>query len=99
MIRRPLRSRRTDRLVPYTTLFRSTLCMRDHQFRLVVEIPSFGLIRDGRPRWDHGFSPFGEEKGRLAVGFLAHLARMGRIVAADAEQPAHWKAEIGRAHV
>src|SRR3546814_3661639 len=47
MIRRPPRSTRTDTLVPYTTLFRSTA--RDHFFedffpRLAVQIDSHGLL-------------------------------------------------------
>src|SRR3546814_14488782 len=53
----------------------ATLCNRDHQYRLVEAIHRFWQIREGRPRWAHGFTPIGEEKGRRAVGILAQLAR------------------------
>src|SRR3546814_2648624 len=43
MIRRPPRSTRTDTLVPYTTLFRSTLIVNGHNDIMVPTINSFTL--------------------------------------------------------
>jgi hypothetical protein len=36
-----------------------------------------------------GITGLGEEERRLAVGILAHLAGVGRVVAPDAEDAAH----------
>src|SRR3546814_18720767 len=69
MIRRPPRSTRTDTLVPYTTLFRSsfrTSCLNQGEARLMDWSPEHrpGLYRFWLPRLLAGAAPFsGGEPG------------------------------------
>ncbi len=68
----------------------------DDQLHLVVQILGRRRIGDlGRilgVAADHdGVGRLAEEEGRLAVRIVAHLARMGGIVAADTEDAAHRK--------
>src|SRR3546814_21169436 len=54
----------------------------------------FGRLRrvwDRRTRIDDRIRRLHEEEGRLAVRVAAHLARMGSVVPADAEDAAHGK--------
>ena len=62
------------------------------QLALVMEVRSVLRIGDRGPVIDHGVGRFGEEEGRFTVGVAAHLSRMGRIIAPDAENAAHGKA-------
>src|SRR3546814_7626678 len=47
MIRRPPRSTRTDTLFPYTTLFRSALCIGECPFFMAKQLTFYELRRQG----------------------------------------------------
>src|SRR5580658_1871403 len=57
---------------------------RDHQLDLVLIVLGLGRIGDGAAAGDDGVGRLHEEERRLAVGVMAHLARMLGIVPADA---------------
>ena len=50
-----------------------------------MELFRLRRIGNRRAAIDDGIGGLHEEEGRLAIGVLAHLARMGRIIAPDAE--------------
>src|SRR3546814_6491876 len=91
MIRRPPRSTRTDTLLPYTTLFRSSRLRQDAIGHIVVEaVEPFGGLADreaGRDRHgrEHALEPLagatldaGRQFGRHDRGVAMHFgARMG----------------------
>ncbi|AEM42588.1 hypothetical protein KVU_PA0169 (plasmid) [Ketogulonicigenium vulgare WSH-001] len=63
-----------------------------HQLDLVVVIPGFGGIGDGRATVHHTIGRLLKEQRRVTISGAAHFLDMRDIVAADAVNPAHWKA-------
>ncbi len=63
---------------------------RDNQFDFVMHIRAFLRIGE-RTRGIEVAGILLEEEGGLAIGVMAHLDRMGGVIAADAIDPAHRK--------
>ena len=65
-------------------MFGAALAERDDQFDLVVQVLGRLRIRNGRAVGHNRIGRLHEEKRRLAIRIMAHLARVFGVVAADA---------------
>ncbi len=72
----------------------STLADGDHHLDLVMDILGAYRVIDRRAALLDRVGRLHEEKWRLAIRVVSHLARVFSVVAADAENAADWKAEV-----
>ena len=72
----------------------STLADRDHHLDLVMDILGADRVIDRRAALHDRVGRLHEEKWRLAIRVVAHLARVFGVVAANAENAADWKAQV-----
>ena len=69
----------------------ATGLQRHHQLHLMMHVAGHGRVGHVHPARQHRISRFGEKERRLAVRIMPHLARMGGVVAANAEDAPHGK--------
>ena len=66
----------------------------DNQLDLIMEFLGFRRVGDSAAGIDNRISGLAEEEGRLPRGVAAHLARVGGVVSADAENAAYGEASL-----